>query len=492
MQKDIKIQIRKQKRAGHPKKEKKRKQANSSKTQHDLTERILRYIDKHQYKINQIMAPVVEGTIVAGAGIKAFDYVVDKIPMINENIAIIGKPGGKALIAGLGALILYEAGKDILLGTKKSRLPGINKIPFDGIWKISNKKNKELYEKDKKNQVSRFRKNCGYAKNLGLGVLIGGVILTGAAKNTADNLRFNLSELLYQKKGVAQLDQKQTRTLDNMLDFNLGKAIDSQIKKSMIEAELYRMTDTRWERKKAWQVKNKIRKYESTIKKQAKRNGIDPHLIEGIIFVESKGNKNAVSKAGAKGLMQLMDITTDQYNVENPFDPKQNIRGGAHKYKDLLDQCEGNVPLALTLYNCRKDAVDWAIRKSGSNDPFVFVHWLQKEPREYAVKVLAATAYMINGENPAKTENASAKAQNIGSEFRYIRKNSKGKDVFEYNVKSGDWPVQIAKKFNSEDLKNGDKYKEIVYKTGVVNKKGYFVGNDIKPNQIVYIVADRK
>ncbi|KYK26220.1 hypothetical protein AYK26_05420 [Euryarchaeota archaeon SM23-78] len=450
-------------------------------------------IDAKQYKINQFVGPVIYGTLVAGVGIKGLDYIIDKISLIKESTPVVGSTEGKIVLATLSGVLLYEIGKDVLLGTKKSRIPIINKIKYDGIWRIGNRKNKELYKKDKKKQIGRARKTLGYLKNLSLAGLMSAVIVTGAGKNTSENLRFNLSEVLYQPKGITQLDQKQADTLENILEYNLGTATDSKIKQAMIEAELYRMTNTRANRRSAWTKKRRVKKYEPIIRKWVEHFGLLPNtsegvkLVEGLIFQESGGNRYAKSNKDAKGLMQLMWTTAKDYKVEDIYDPNQNIRGGVNKLKDLLIQCKGNIGLALTLYNCRKDAVEWAIAKSGSDDPFVFVHWLQKEPREYAVKVLAAATYMVNGDEPTKTQSTG---KGDSGNFHYIRTNSTGEEVFSYIVQKGDSASEIADLFNIKDEEK-DEYKPVTYKD-VVYGDGKFVGNTITPGDDVCVLASKK
>lgn len=109
------------------------------------------------------------------------------------------------------------------------------------------------------------------------------------------------------------------------------------------------------------------------------RYKVDVTLIEAIIKVESDFNPNAVSKAGATGLMQLMLPTAQYYQVENRFNPRQNIQGGVAHLRDLLDRYEGELPLVLAAYN----AGPTAVTRHHGIPPF-------PETRRYISKVLKA------------------------------------------------------------------------------------------------------
>lgn len=112
------------------------------------------------------------------------------------------------------------------------------------------------------------------------------------------------------------------------------------------------------------------------INEAAEMTSLDPALIISVIKAESNGDPEAVSSAGAKGLMQLADSTAADYGVTEVFDPKENIIAGSRFLKDQLDQF-GSLKLALAAYNAGPSNV----RRYGGIPPFA-------ETREYVDKVI--------------------------------------------------------------------------------------------------------
>ena len=111
------------------------------------------------------------------------------------------------------------------------------------------------------------------------------------------------------------------------------------------------------------------------IRAAASEHGIDPLLIKAIIKAESNFDPAAVSPKGAQGLMQLMPATAKDLQVSNPFDPQENITGGAKYLRFLLDSYRWDLELSLAAYNAGPGNVKQAI----PNIP---------ETRAYVVKVL--------------------------------------------------------------------------------------------------------
>ncbi len=96
--------------------------------------------------------------------------------------------------------------------------------------------------------------------------------------------------------------------------------------------------------------------FDDLIQEAAARYQVDPDLVKAVIRAESNFDPTAVSHAGAKGLMQLMDATAAQLGVEDSFDPAQNIDGGV-RYLAMQLRRFGDVRLALAAYNAGPAAV---------------------------------------------------------------------------------------------------------------------------------------
>ncbi|MCP5075100.1 MAG: transglycosylase SLT domain-containing protein [Rhodobacteraceae bacterium] len=120
-------------------------------------------------------------------------------------------------------------------------------------------------------------------------------------------------------------------------------------------------------------------KYGSNILLATLGKNLSPAFVLAVIGVESSGRTDAVSSAGAVGLMQLIPATANRFNVKDSSDPQQNINGGAAYLEWLLKEFNSDPLLALAGYNAGENAV----KKHAGVPPFA-------ETRAYVPKVVAA------------------------------------------------------------------------------------------------------
>jgi len=137
--------------------------------------------------------------------------------------------------------------------------------------------------------------------------------------------------------------------------------------------------------------------FEDTIVRHSRRHRIDPALLRAVIKAESDFDPSALSRAGAAGLMQLMPRTAFRLDVRDPYDPEENIRGGAQYLRYLLDRFNGNVPLALAAYNAGEHRVE----RSRTLPPI-------NETRRYVSKVLRFYHAFLSVESEALLRSGGA------------------------------------------------------------------------------------
>lgn len=116
--------------------------------------------------------------------------------------------------------------------------------------------------------------------------------------------------------------------------------------------------------------------FDAEILQAALANGVESALIRAIIHAESAYQVDAVSPKGAQGLMQLMPQTAKMLEVSDPFNPANNIDGGARYLSELLQQFNGDITLAAAAYN----AGPGAVTKYGGVPPY-------EETREYVRRI---------------------------------------------------------------------------------------------------------
>ena len=119
------------------------------------------------------------------------------------------------------------------------------------------------------------------------------------------------------------------------------------------------------------------KKYDGIIQEASNTFDLSFSLLKAMIKVESDFDSRAISKKGALGLMQIMPQNLQAFNIREPYDPKDNIMGGARYFKSLIERFEGKLPLALAAYNAGPTIVD----KYRDIPPF-------KETQDYVKKVM--------------------------------------------------------------------------------------------------------
>ncbi len=97
---------------------------------------------------------------------------------------------------------------------------------------------------------------------------------------------------------------------------------------------------------------------EPMLAQAGQRHRIDADLLASVVRAESAGNVRAVSRTGARGLMQLMPTTAAELGVRDAFVPEQNVDGGSSYLDRLLTRYHDNLVLALAAYNAGPAAVD--------------------------------------------------------------------------------------------------------------------------------------
>ena len=116
---------------------------------------------------------------------------------------------------------------------------------------------------------------------------------------------------------------------------------------------------------------------ERCIREASEKYDVSPDLVRAVVKAESNFKVDAVSGAGAQGLMQLMPATARELGVDDPFDIRQNIDGGTCYLRQMLDLFGGDIRKALSAYN----AGPGNVRKYNGDVPF-------PETRQYVSRVL--------------------------------------------------------------------------------------------------------
>ena len=135
-------------------------------------------------------------------------------------------------------------------------------------------------------------------------------------------------------------------------------------------------------------------RYHQEIDEAARNYQVDPALVHAVIEVESAYNPRAVSQKGALGLMQLMPQTARLMHVKNPFNVRDNIDGGVHLLRTLLDQFHNQLELTLAAYNAGSGQVQ---KYGGTIPPF-------NETQSFVPAVLSRYARNQRGDQISRLE----------------------------------------------------------------------------------------
>ncbi|MCH7297268.1 lytic transglycosylase domain-containing protein [Acinetobacter higginsii] len=156
--------------------------------------------------------------------------------------------------------------------------------------------------------------------------------------------------------------------------------------------------------------------FDPLIRQAAQQHGVSEGLIKAVMHTESGFNINARSPVGAQGLMQLMPATARRFNVNNAYDPQQNIFAGAKYLSWLLKRFNGNTQLAIAAYNAGEGNVD----KYGGIPPF-------RETQDYVRRV--TSRYQNLYASSIGSSSSSAATQVIAQSANYTTPSSEAVEV---------------------------------------------------------------
>ena len=138
--------------------------------------------------------------------------------------------------------------------------------------------------------------------------------------------------------------------------------------------------------------------YWSDLKRSSAANGLDPYLVASLIRQESEFNPNAVSRANAVGLMQLLpktgkavakEVKLKRYSASQLYTPAVNMQLGTRYFRGMVDRFGGSFEYALAAYNAGSDRVDEWLAQGKYRDPQEFVESIPfTETREYVQAIL--------------------------------------------------------------------------------------------------------
>lgn len=149
---------------------------------------------------------------------------------------------------------------------------------------------------------------------------------------------------------------------NNVTSFSDIEPIGRNFKKIVVDCYACKINSTvDWYRTKLY-----LSEFRQYISQAALLHSVDPAFVRAIIHAESHFDREAISKQGAQGLMQLMPDTAQSLGVKNAFIAKENINGGVKHLAHLFKKYHGNKKLVAAAYN----AGEGAVKKYGGIPPF--------------------------------------------------------------------------------------------------------------------------
>lgn len=208
------------------------------------------------------------------------------------------------------------------------------------------------------------------------GGMFGEGALGGKYFDTMFNMEF--SQFISEKQGLGIAEKIYEKVVGEKFDKSLMplKISSPRTKK------FYAVNNSSETLKPSENAIRRLNKFEPIIREAAAAFGVSDSLIKSVIMTESAARPDAISKANAKGLMQLLDSTALDMGVNDIFDPKENIFGGTKYLSKMLEEFDNDLDKALAAYN----AGPHNVKKHNGIPPF-------EETKKYVKKIKAYHNY---------------------------------------------------------------------------------------------------
>ena len=225
----------------------------------------------------------------------------------------------------------------------------------------------------------------GEGKGLG-GDVYGSLFEMEIAKHISNKKGLGIADMIFKKVTGEEMNDFEKVIAALKYDWDVKAGLYKKSDSEDVDTEKIKINIKNLEGKKFSPSSDSLKrldKYDNYIDEASKTFGVDKNIIRSVILTESAGNPKAVSKAKAKGLMQLIDSTAEDMGVSNSFDPKQNILGGTKYLAKMLRQYSGDLKLSLAAYNAGPQNVE----KHNGVPPF-------DETKSYIARVLGYFNYL--------------------------------------------------------------------------------------------------